>query len=128
VQNSLARIFDGIATSLRDDVVPAVEDPYARAQVTATIELLGNLAERVEWRSDGLHEEIERIRAVLETAPARAGVLEAPIPTDNAGLVVARAAHLDALTHAEVEQGALRDFLAWQLGRELGLLRTGMYN
>jgi len=128
VQNSLARIFDGIATSLRENVVPAVEDPYARAQVTATIELLGNLAERVEWRSDRLREEIERIRAVLETAPARATVLEAPIPTDNAGLVAARTAHLDALTEARVEEDALRDFLAWQLGRELRLLRTGMYN
>ena len=128
MQNSLARIFDGIATSLRDDVVPAVEDPYARAQVTATIELLGNLAERVEWRSDRLREEIERIRAVLETAPARAAVLETPIPTDNAALVAARTAHLDALTEAGVDDDALRDFLAGQLERELGLLRTGMYN
>ena len=128
MQNSLARIFDGIATSLRDDVVPAVEDPYARAQVTATIELLGNLAERVEWRSDRLREEIERIRAVLETAPARAAVLETPIPTDNAALVAARTAHLDVLTEAGVDDDALRDFLAGQLERELGLLRTGMYN
>jgi hypothetical protein len=127
VQNSLDRIFDGIATSLRENVAPAVEDPYAKAQVAATIELLGNLAVRVEWRADLLREEIERIRAVLETAPERAAVLDADVPLDSAGLLASRAVHLDALTAADPDEESLRDLLTWQLERELGLLRTGMY-
>ena len=85
MQNSLERLFDGVVTSLRDDVAPAVDDPYARAQVAAAIELLANLAERVEWRSDLLRDEIEQVRAVLETARERPAVLDAPIPADNAG-------------------------------------------
>jgi hypothetical protein len=80
VQNSLERLCDGIAASLREDVAPAIEDPYARAQVTAAIELLGNLAARVEWRSDLLREEINHVRAVLETAPERPAVLDEPVP------------------------------------------------
>jgi hypothetical protein len=127
VQNSLERLFDGIATSLRENVAPVVEDPYAKAQVAATIELLANVAVRVEWRADLLLEEIERIRVVLETAPERAGVLDAHIPPDSTGLLVLRAAHLDALTTADPDEESLRALLSWQLGRELGLLRTGMY-
>jgi hypothetical protein len=127
MQNSLERLFDGIATSLRENVAPVVEDPYAKAQVAATIELLANLAVRVEWRADLLREEIERIRVVLETAPERPDVLDAPVPLDSAGLLVSRAAHLDALTAADPDEDALRELLTWQLERELGLLRTGMY-
>jgi hypothetical protein len=127
MQNSLERLFEGIATSLREDVAPAVEDPYARAQVGAAIELLANLAVRVEWRADLLREEIERIRGVLETATERPVVLDEAIPTDGAVLARCRAAHLDALAHADVSEDALRDLLSWQVERELGLLRTGMY-
>jgi hypothetical protein len=127
MQNSLERLFDGIASSLREDVSPAVDDPYAKAQVAAAIELLANLAERVEWRSDLLRDEIERVRAVLETAGERPKVLAAPVPADTAGLVVSRDAHLDALAHADTDDQALRDLLSWQLERELALLRTGMY-
>ena len=127
VQNSLERLFDGIATSLRENVAPAVEDPFAKAQVAATIELLANLAVRVEWRADLLREEIERIRLVLETAPDRPAVLEEPVPHDSAGLLTSRGAHLGALTAADPDEEALRELLTWQLERELGLLRTGMY-
>jgi hypothetical protein len=127
VQNSLDRLFDGIAASLRENVAPVVDDPFAKAQVAATIELLANLAVRVEWRADLLLEEIERIRAVLETAPERPAVLDGPIPLDSAGLLASRAAHLDALAHADPAEHELRELLTWQLERELGLLRTGMY-
>lgn len=127
MQNSLERLCEGIATSLREDVAPAVEDPYARAQVTAAIELLGNLAVRVEWRSGLLRDEIDHVRAVLETAPERPALLDEPVPAGGPGLVASRDAHLDALARADPDDEALRDLLSWQVERELGLLRTGMY-
>lgn len=127
MQNSLERLFEGIAASLREDVVPAVEDPYARAQVGAALELLGNMAVRVEWRADILREEIERIRSVLETATPRPTVLDEPIPVASAALDDFRGAHLEALARADVSEEALRDLLSWQVEREFGLLRTGMY-
>ena len=105
MQNSLERLFDGIATSLRENVAPAVEDPYAKAQVAATIELLANLAVRVEWRADLLREEIERIRAVLETAPERPAVLDGAGPARQRRACSPRArAHLDALTAADPDE------------------------
>jgi hypothetical protein len=127
MQNSLERLFAGLATSLREDVAPAVEDPYARAQVSAAIELLANLAARVEWRADLLHEEIEHCRAVLETTRERPALLDVPVPGSGAALSDAHAAHLDALAHADVDEAALRTFLSWQVERELSLLLTGMY-
>jgi len=127
MQNSLERLFEGIATSLREDVAPAVEDPYAKAQVSAAIELLANLALRVEWRAELLRDEVAQARTVLETALERPAVLDEPVPLDGAGLLASRAAHLDALAHAEVSDEALRVLLSWQVERELGLLRTGMY-
>jgi len=127
MQNSLERLFEGLATSLREDVAPAVEDPYAKAQVSASIELLANLAARVEWRADLLHEEIERCRTVLETAPQRPARLDTPVPESGAALSDAHAAYLDALARTDVDEAALRDFLAWQVERELSLLVTGMY-
>jgi hypothetical protein len=127
MQNSLDRLFEGLATSLREDVAPAVEDPYAKAQVSAAIELLANLAARVEWRADLLHEEIERSRTVLETARERPALLDAAVPESGAALSAARAAYLDALARADVDEAALRAFLSWQVERELSLLLTGMY-
>lgn len=133
MQNSLERIFEGTAGSLREHVLPAVDDPYARAQVAATIELLGNLATRVEWRSEPVRLEIERIRAVLAVAPSRAAVLDEDVPVGGEELAEARQRHLAALAalqesaDAAVVDTELRAFLAWQLERELSLLRTGMY-
>ena len=127
MQNSLERLFDGIATSLRENVAPAVEDPFAKAQVAATIELLANLAVRVEWRADLLREEIERIRP--SSRPRRIAL---PCSTSRSRTTALgsspHVAHTSTRsTAADPDEEALRELLTWQLERELGLLRTGMY-
>ena len=133
MQNSLERLFEGTAASLREHVLPLLDDPYARAQVAAATELLGNLATRVEWRADQLAEEVGRIREVLAAAPTRAAVLDEDVPASSAGLLDSRARHLEALAalqggpEAITVDAELRAFSAWQLDRELALLRTGMY-
>ena len=63
--NSLDRLLDGIAATLRDDVAPHVDDPYVRAQAQTAAELLAHLAEHVEWRCDHLRAEIDAARAAL---------------------------------------------------------------
>ena len=133
MQNSLERLFEGTAASLREHVLPLLDDPYARAQVAAATELLGNLATRVEWRADQLAEEIDRIRTVLGAAATRADVLDEAVPTASVDLAESRQRHLAALValqegpEAADVDGELRAFSAWQLDRELALLRTGMY-
>ena len=63
--NSLDRLLDGIAATLRDEVAPLVDDPYVRAQAHAAAELIAHLAEHVEWRCDQLRAEIDAARIVL---------------------------------------------------------------
>ena len=63
--NSLDRLLDGIAATLRDEVAPHVDDPYVRAQAHAAAELIAHLAEHVEWRCDQLRAEIDAARVVL---------------------------------------------------------------
>jgi hypothetical protein len=81
--NSLDRLLDGIATTLRDEVAPRVEDDYVRAQAHAAAELLAHLAEHVEWRCDQLRVEIDAARAAL-------GIDDDPATqiTDNHELIV----------------------------------------
>lgn len=52
MQNSLDRLFTGLARALHHDVLPHLTDPYARSQVTAAAEILGNLSTRVSWNDD----------------------------------------------------------------------------
>jgi hypothetical protein len=123
VQNGLERLLDGIALALREDVLPTVDDAFARSQLLAAAELLANLSGRVEWRCEALAEEVEAIRRVLDRG-------DEPLPNDNAGLLAARAEALDALAVAQehgLDTSALRTFLAERLEHELAQLRTGMY-
>jgi hypothetical protein len=63
--NSLDRLLDGIAATLRDEIAPRLPDPYARGQAHAAAELLAHLAEHVEWRCDQLRTEIDAARALV---------------------------------------------------------------
>ena len=122
MQNSLERLFDGMAAQLRDVVVPGLGDPYARSQALAMVELLGNLATRVEWRCDDLREVLAEVRGALgEAVPDPSGL-------GNADLVEARAAALAALARAlETPAPELEAVASRLLDAELARLRTGMY-
>lgn len=148
MQNSPEVLLTGLAESLRDAVLPAVDDSYAQGQLAAAVELLGNIASRVEWQSAYLIETVHRSRAVLEIAVARAEptelpesrrVLAEPLAAAGSPLLACRDAHLHALgevtswcargrteAHAQVDE-ALREFLAWQLHDEAARTKTGMY-
>jgi hypothetical protein len=144
MQNSLERLFAGMAETLQDTVAPAVDDPYARSQVMAAVDLLANLASRVEWRAADQLEAINRVRDVLRSTPTEAPAsLTAPLDedlpaaTDAAGLETSRRAHYAAI--AEVQRWleraeghdpvreAVQEFVLWDLEAELGRLRSGMY-
>lgn len=151
MQNSLDRIFAGLAHTLRDVVAPTVEDPYIKSQLIAGAELLGNLSTRVEWNSEQLLDISVRVRPILEQAVAGGmgmrgtpvGLLADDAPTaasSNAALLEARDRHLAALREVqrwlESQSGsvgeeldsAIREFLGWQVTREAELLRTGMFS
>ena len=144
MQNSLDRVFAGLQETLRDVVAPSVRDPYLRGQVTSVVEVLANLATRVEWSCGQLLEVSLRARAVLECAAAVTGsgpptgeLLAAPAPSvqwSNEALLASRDAHLAALREVQRTsqnppdpdlETALRAFLTWQIEHEATLLRTG---
>ena len=123
MQNGLDRLLDGIAVALREDVLPEVEDSFARSQLLAAGELLANLSGRVEWRCDALAADVEGIDAVLGREPGRS-------PSGNAELLAARDAALADLAEVQargLDTPELRAFLADRLDRELAQVRTGMY-
>jgi aminoglycoside phosphotransferase (APT) family kinase protein len=144
LQVPLTRIFDGLSAALRDDVVPHVADPYAKAQVMAAIEVLANLATRVEWSAKDQMETILGARVVLDQAPDDAPAyprevrdMALPSSDDAAAIGAARREHLAALAQLEgwmVSEPDQQDlsrslvaFLLDDLSAELGRLRSGMY-
>jgi aminoglycoside phosphotransferase (APT) family kinase protein len=144
IQNSLPRILEGLAEQLAETVAPAVDDPFAKAQVMAAVELLNNLQTRVEWRTADFAGVVERVRQVLEEAtdaPLHVrGVLGDPLPEphDVKAMLVAERNHRRALGQLqawlESQPGhedlhaTVQELVLWDLERELSLLRSGMYS
>lgn len=124
LQNSLDRLFEGMAASLHETVVPALDDPFAKAQAVAVAELLGNLATRVEWRCADQLETIGRVREALAEVGA---ALPGPVPAagDAEALAVSVRAHLAALASLPPER--LREAALWQLDAELDRLRSARF-
>ena len=74
--NSLDRLLDGIAATLRDEVAPHVDDPYVRAQAHAAAELIAHLSEHVEWRCDQLRASIDAARLVLRVDDPAVSIID----------------------------------------------------
>lgn len=81
MQNSIERLCEGLAHALHHDVLPRLTDSYARSQVTAAIEILGNLSTRVAWADhvdpDSLAELAAAAAADSDDPGVRAAVLDA---------------------------------------------------
>lgn len=141
IQNSLDRLFAGMANALRNDVLAQLDDQFARSQVSACIELLGNLSTRVEWRADQLVATTERARAAVADAQLAAPELvdligpepietaDDPLATRDAWLAhVSRAIRAcDTAGLGDPARDPLTQFSVWHLETELVLLRTGMF-
>lgn len=69
----LERLIEGIIATLRSDVIPHVNDPYARGQTIGVIDLLNNLGPRIEWRQASLRSTIAAKQQVLAEAAALTG-------------------------------------------------------
>lgn len=71
MNNSLERLVEGIVATLRTDVIPNVGDDYARGQAIGVIDLLNNIATRLEWERLPLLRALEARRSVIaDVGPA----------------------------------------------------------
>jgi hypothetical protein len=78
---ALERLFEGIVTTLRADVIPHVGDSFARGQAVGVIDLISNIGPRVEWARAPLLESVRARRRLQRTVAA---LLGAAAPDDEA--------------------------------------------
>jgi hypothetical protein len=76
MNNSLARLFDGIIATLRSEVIPLIEEGHARGQAVGVIDILNGLRLNVDWSTDHLSatvdaqaEAISRVRELVSDLP-----------------------------------------------------------
>ena len=113
--NSLERIFDSLVKALESDILPRLDDEFARGLLHGAIELLGNLKTRVDWAAGPLYDDVAA-RLALATEIERA-------LGDAQGRAPARpAVSLDRPRLTGAELTAMRDHLDRWLGRLLAWL------
>ena len=96
----LSRLIEGIIATMRSDVIPHVSDSYARGQAVGVIDLLNNIAPRVEWAQAPLARLVEAKRQLLAEicglVPEIGPVGDVPKDLDSADDLLAAKGRLDA--------------------------------
>lgn len=107
MNNSFARLIDGMCATLRTEVLTRLDDEFARGQVFGVINLLNTFKVRADWSAGFLLEQIAAqqqalvaLRA-LTNLPLRAEPITEPTPV--AAL----------LEHRDAGNRALASVLAW---------------
>lgn len=150
LQNSLERLLVGMARTLHQRVLPALDDRAVMAQVRAMIELLGNISTRVAWDVGHLAEIRGRLLTALaavagcDGAPLEvAAALARPSPSpaepealraDVVGLLETFAAAQGWRAGADPQVAGAAEavaevdaFAAWYLAEELSRLRSASF-
>jgi hypothetical protein len=102
MNNSFARLVDGMCATLRSEVLTRIDDEFARSQVYGVISLLNTFKVRADWSSAFLTQQIDAQREALlqvtellhrspvaDQAP-KADIPDVPSPTSVADLLAAR--------------------------------------
>lgn len=120
MNNSLARIIDGMIATIKSEVIPRLDDEFARGQAYGTLDLLNNLKPRIDWLVTPFYEEVQAQRLFLEQfAAIFAGTaLQPPAPPVSAQLAPGTPAHeMESLRNRLDEHlCALIDWLAQHRG------------
>lgn len=66
MNNSFARLVDGMCATLRTEVLPRLDDEFARGQVWGVINLLNTFKVRADWSAGFLLEQITAQHAALD--------------------------------------------------------------
>ncbi len=113
MNNSFARLVDGMCATLRTEVLARIDDEYARSQVWGVINALNTFKARADWSAGFLLQQIEAQRqALASAAPALAAVPGAPPVEVPAAPVATPVADLLALR----DQGnhAIGSLMRWR--------------
>jgi hypothetical protein len=79
MNNSLDRIYEAMSAALRRDILPCLDDPHARRQAVAMIDVINHLRLKTDWSVDPLRETVSaqiealrRLSALFDGSPVRA--------------------------------------------------------
>ena len=144
MQLTVAMLLDGVMRTLREAVLPAVGERFARGQLFAVLDVLQNLRDRVEPKAELAEVEAASATAALERAaqalpPPDGPELTRALTDAPAGPPVARAAAqraimvrayelLDALPdeRGAAARSALAEHLAAQTMRDVAVLKPSL--
>ncbi len=68
MNNGFARLVEGMCTTLRTEVLPRVDDEYARSQVWGLINALNTFKVRADWSAGFLLQQIDAQHQALQAA------------------------------------------------------------
>lgn len=73
MNNSLNRLIDGMIAQLRGEIIPRLDDEFARGQAFGVVDVLNNLKPRIDWLVTPLAEEVDEQQRLLATLNAAFG-------------------------------------------------------
>lgn len=115
MNNSFARLIDGMNATLRKEVLSRLDDEFARGQVFGVINLLNTFKVRADWSAGFLLQQIEAQRVALDgVAELMKGLPEsATLPPLPAGAVPAPVPIVELLAMRDTGNAAIGQLLAW---------------
>jgi hypothetical protein len=115
MNNSFARLIDGMNATLRKEVLTRLDDEFARGQVFGVINLLNTFKVRADWSSGFLLEQIAAQRVAIDGVAAL--VLDRPeassLPPLPAGPAPQAEPIVALLALRDEGNRAVRELLGW---------------
>ncbi|MGE0098837.1 MAG: hypothetical protein AB7S86_10865 [Hydrogenophaga sp.] len=112
MNNSFARLIDGMCSTLRGEVLERLEDEFARGQVFGVINLLNTFKVRADWSPEWLTLQIQAQCAALDQARSHLqGVAGAPLPPQRQAPAPVSAAEL--LAQRDEGNRQVGEVMAW---------------
>lgn len=108
MNNSFARLIDGMCATLRAEVLTRLDDDFARGQVFGVINLLNTFKVRADWSAGFLLQQLAAQREALEGARAFLPQAVPPQPPLPAVTPVA-----DLMAARDAGNRAIGDLLHW---------------
>ncbi len=115
MNNSFARLIDGMNATLRKEVLSRLDDEFARGQVFGVINLLNTFKVRADWSAGFLLEQIAVQRAALDGVAAllKDRAESASLPALPAAAPPAAVPIADLLALRDSQNQAIGQLLGW---------------
>lgn len=115
MNNSFARLIDGMCATLRQEVLTRLDDDFARGQVFGVINLLNTFKVRADWSAGFLLQQIAAQQQALEAVgrDVAGTAAAASLPPLPAGPLPETTPVADLLARRDAGNAAIAALLAW---------------